>query len=165
MQHQNARGERHHRAHHVLDQQNGEPGFAVELAQDRDDAVHLGRPQARHHLVEQQQFRIGGERARHFQPLAVGQGQGGGALLALVVEVEAAQHLVRALARGVDVPTMQQRADDDIVLDAERRKRPHDLEGAADAAPADAVGRQAVDALAGEGDGRRRRAEIPRRSC
>ena len=59
---------------------------------------------------------------------------------------------MRPHARVVHVLAMQQRADDDIVLDAERRKRPHDLEGAADAAPADAVGRQAVDALAGEGD-------------
>ncbi len=108
-----------------------------------DHAVGLGRPQARHHLVEQQQLRIGGERARHFQPLAVGQRQRRGALVALVVEIEAAQHLVRMRARVVDVVPVQQRADDDVVLDRQRRERPHDLEGAADAAPADLVGRQA----------------------
>ena len=126
------------------------PVSRLSSLQDRHDAVGLGRPQARHHLVEQQQFRIGGERARHFQPLAVGQRQRRGALRALVVEVEAAQHLVRMRARVRHVTAVQQRADDDVVLDGERRKRPHDLEGAADAAPANAVGRQAVDALAGE---------------
>ncbi len=120
--------------------------------QDRDHAVGLGRAQARHHLVEQQQLRLGGERARDLQPLAVGQRERRGALAALVVEVEPAQHLVRVRARIARVAAMQQRADDDIVLDRERRERPHDLEGAADAAPADLVGRQAVDALAGESD-------------
>ena len=40
-------GERHHRAHDVLDQQDGQSGLAVELAQDRHDAVGLGRAQAR----------------------------------------------------------------------------------------------------------------------
>ena len=35
----------------------------------------------------------------------------------------------------------------------ERRKRPHDLEGAADAAPADLIGRKTIDAFAGESDG------------
>ena len=72
---------------------------------------------------------------------------------ALVVEVEPAQHLAaRARARRATSAAVQQRADDDVVLDRQRRERPHDLEGAADAAPADLVGRQAVDALAGEGD-------------
>ena len=107
VQHENARGERHDRAHHMLDQQNGEPGVAIEALQDRHHAVGLGRAQARHHLVEQQEFRIGGQRARNFQPLAVGQRQRRGALPALVVEVEAAQHLVRPRARVDDMVAMQ----------------------------------------------------------
>ena len=147
------RGQRHYRAHHVLDQKDCESGFAVELAQNRDDPVGFGRPQASHRLVEQQQFRIGGERARHFEPFAVRQRQRRRALEAFVVEVEPAQHLVRMRTRGVDVTAMQQRADDDVVLDAQARERPHDLKGAADAAPANTVGRQMLDALAGESDG------------
>ena len=117
-----------------------------------DHAVGLGRPQAGHDLVEQQQLGIGGERARDFQPLAVGQSEAGGALAALVVEVEPAQHVVRVRARIARVAAMQQRADDDIVLDRERRERPHDLESAADPAPANLVGRQAFGALTGESD-------------
>ena len=56
------------------------------------------------------------------------------------------------VTRVADVVAVQKRADDDIVLDRQRRERPHDLEGAADAAPADAIGRKPVDALAGERD-------------
>ncbi len=79
------------------------PGFAVEFAQNRHDAVGLGRPQPRHHFIEQQQFRIGGERTRHFQPLAVGQRKRRGALVTLVVKFKTAQHLVRMRARSSDM--------------------------------------------------------------
>ena len=47
---------------------------------------------------------------------------------------------------------MQQRADGHVVLDAQPRKRPHNLEGAGDAAAAHRVGGQAMDRLAGERD-------------
>ena len=46
VEHQHARRQRHDGPHHVLDQQDGEAG-AVELAQDGDHPVGLGRPQAR----------------------------------------------------------------------------------------------------------------------
>ena len=82
--------------------------------------------------------------------LRSGNVSGRGGQRALVEQIEPAQHLVRAGARGVDVGRAQQRADHDVDLDAQRRKRPHDLEGAADAAAADFVGAQAVDPLAGE---------------
>ena len=75
-----------------------------------------------------------------------------GDLAALVEQVEMPEHLVRAPARHHRVGPMQQGADDDVVLDRERRKRTHQLEGAADAAPADDVGPEPVDALAGEMD-------------
>ncbi len=48
---------------------------------------------------------------------------------------------------------MQHGADDDVVLDRKRREWPHQLEGAADAAAADLVGRASIDAFAGERDG------------
>ena len=100
------RGERHHRAHDMLDQHDGEAGLAIELAQHADHAVGLGRAQAGHDFVEKQDLRIGGERARDLQPLAVRQRQRRGALMALVVEVETAQHFAGAdagigdMARG-----------------------------------------------------------------
>ena len=165
IEHQDARGERHHRAHDVLDQKDGQSGLAVELAQGRDHAVGLGRPQPRHHFVEQQEPRLGRERAGDFEPLAIRQRQRRGELVTLVEEVEPAQQRLRVLARRADIVPVQQRADDDVVLDAERRKRPHQLEGAGDAAPAHRVGRQAVDRLAGKDDACRRPAPSRRRSC
>src|SRR5688572_1022642 len=51
------------------------------------------------------------------------------------------------LAGLIDARPAQQRADDDVLLDGEAHERLHDLEGTADAALADVIGRQAVDAL------------------
>ena len=80
-----------------------------------------------------------------------------GQLPALVEQIEPPQHLdARGASRAAGSGVAQQRADHDVVLDRERRKRPHDLEGAADAAAADLVGRQPVDALARERDACRR---------
>ena len=75
------------------------PVSRLSSRQDRDHAVGLGRPQARHHLVEQQELRLGRERARDFEPLAVGQRQRRRELVPLVEQVEPPQHLVRAPAR------------------------------------------------------------------
>src|SRR4029078_11013423 len=52
------------------------------------------------------------------------------------------------LARVIDVMAMQKRADDDVVLHAESGKWPHDLKCAADATPADLVGRETINTLA-----------------
>jgi len=54
------------------------------------------------------------------------------------------------LARRIDPVRPQERADDDVVLDSERREGAHDLERAADAALRDLVGTPAVDAFAGK---------------
>ena len=61
---------------------------------------HLGRAQARHHLVEQQQLRPRGERARDLEALAVGQRERGGGQVALRAEAELLEDLGRELARA-----------------------------------------------------------------
>jgi hypothetical protein len=95
VQHDDVLRERHHGAHHVLDEQDREPLGAVELAEHLDHLVALGGPQAGHHLVEQQQLRPGGERARDLQPLAVGQRQRRGQRIALGRRGPAARGLAR----------------------------------------------------------------------
>ena len=146
----------------MLDQHDRQPALAVEFFQNRDHPVSLGRAQPCHHLIEQKQFRIGGERARYFQPLAIGQRQCRRALRALVVEIEPPQNVVRhAPAASGDRCPMQQRPNDHVVFDSECRKRPHDLKGAADATPAYLVGRQPVDPLACKIDGATVRRETP----
>ena len=153
MQHEDAGGERHHRAHDVLDQQDGHPGRAIELAQDGDHLVGLGRPQPGHDFIEQQQFRPCRERAGELEALAVRQRQRGGRLAQFCEQIELPDHLVRRLQRFLHVFGVQQRSDDDVVLDRERRERPYVLKGAADAAPGDLVRAPAVDPLARERDG------------
>ena len=87
---------------------NGQAALAIERLQGRDHAVGLGRPQARHHFVEQKKPRSGGQRPRDFETLAVRQGQGRGELLALVEKIEPPQQSQRVVARGADIAPMQQ---------------------------------------------------------
>src|SRR5215469_9667993 len=70
----------------------------------------------------------------------------------LVKKIEAAQQVVCALSCIDDIATVQQSADDDVVLHAQGRKRAHNLEGTADAAPANRIRSQAADGLAGKTD-------------
>src|SRR5262245_7893403 len=132
----------------MLYQQYGQSPAAVELLQDRDHPVGLGGPKSRHDLIEQKQFRIGGERARQFQTLAVRQRESRGSLRALVVEIELTQNFTGMCARIGHKVTMQQRRNGHVLFDTERRKRPHNLKSPSDAAAAYAVRRQAVDAFA-----------------
>ena len=65
--------ERHDRAHDMLGEEKRHAGIAREFGEGRDHGVDLGRTQTRHHLVEQQDLGLGGERARRFEALALGQ--------------------------------------------------------------------------------------------
>ena len=76
------------------------PVSALSSRRNADHDVDLGRAQARHHLVEQQQLGLGRERARDFEPLAVGQGEALGQLVAAVGEAEALQDRPRPRARA-----------------------------------------------------------------
>src|SRR5215831_17528832 len=52
------RREGHHRPHHMLDQQDGETALTIDFLKSFDQAIRLCWPQACHHLIEQEQFRI-----------------------------------------------------------------------------------------------------------
>ena len=70
-------GERHDRPHDVLDQEDRDAA-RVDRAAELDDPLGLGRRQPGHHLVEQQQPGLGGQRARQLEPLALGQREAAG---------------------------------------------------------------------------------------
>ena len=70
--------------------------------------------------------------------------------MALGVQIKPTQHAVGVLACIIDIVTMQQRADNDILLHGQRGEWPHDLECAADTAPADLVRGETFDALPGK---------------
>ena len=101
-------------------------------------------PQTRHHLVEQQQLGLGRERARHLEPLAVGQGQALGELMRGWSQGRAVSGWPRRL-RGpsASVGSAVQRAHRDILEHAQALERLHDLEGPADAGGAHAIRRAA----------------------
>ena len=87
-----------------------EAGARIELAQERHHDIDLGWAQARHHLVEQQQPGFGCQRARHFQPLAVGQGEALGELVAAVEKAQAVENGGGAVARLGEMRLAVQRA-------------------------------------------------------
>ena len=80
--------QRHHRAHDVLDQQNRETITPVDRAQKLDHRLALGRTEAGHRFVEEQEFRLSGDRPGNFEPLAVRQGQSRRGQIALGAETE-----------------------------------------------------------------------------
>ena len=98
------------------------PSRAVELAEHLDHLVALGRPQARHHLVEQQQARPRGERARHLEPLAVRQRERGGGLAALRAEPELLEDRGRGAPRRRHARRPLERPDDHVVEHAQARR-------------------------------------------
>ena len=102
-------------------------------------AVGLGRTQSGHHLVEQQERRLGRERARNLKAFAVRQSDLVGDREALVVKADQVQHRPGIVARFSKIVGPAERADRDIFLAGQRAKRPHDLERAADPGAADLV--------------------------
>ena len=128
------------------------PVSRLRSREDRHHAVGLGRPQSGHHFIKQKQLRVGGKRACDLEPLAVRQGQGRRQLVAFSEQVEPAQHLVRMGAGRGEIGPMQHRADDDIVLDRQCRKRSHQLKGASYPTAADLIRPAPIDTLTGEGD-------------
>ena len=67
-------GQRHHRAHHVLDEDDGR-ALVADAPDQRHRVVDLARRQAAQHLVEQHQPRPRGERAGQLEELALVQVQ------------------------------------------------------------------------------------------
>ena len=166
VQHADVLRERHHRAHHVLDQQDGEALGAVDVAEHLDHLVALGRAQPGHHLVEQQQARPGGERARDLQALAVGQGERGGGEMGLRIEIELSQDGTGMAPRARHRAFPLKRTHDHVVEHRQAGERLDQLEGAADAGGADLVGAQALESrLPSKTISPPNRARRPRRSC
>jgi hypothetical protein len=150
MQHADVLGERHDCAHHVLDEEDGQAFAAVEAAEHLDHLVALGRPEAGHDLVEEQQARPRGERARDLQALAVGQGERGCGQAALGVQAQLLENGPGKAAGFRDAAGAMQSADDDVVEHREPGEGLHDLESAPDPRGADLVRAQPIDSLSFE---------------
>ena len=137
----------------MFDQQDGEAGADIEVAQEGHHHVDLGGAQAGHHLVEQQELRFGRQRPRYFEALAVGQGEALGRLMTPVVQAEPLQDVGSGGACVAERRPAVESADRDVLQHAQPLEGLHDLEGAADARVADEVGPEARDLPAVQADG------------
>ena len=136
--HDDVLGDRHQHFHHVLDHQHRHAA-REDAPQQIDRIVRLGRRQARHHLVEQQQRGLRRERARDLQPLLVGDRQRAAEPIALVREPDEREHFLRVRDRVGQPRMVQQRAGRRRFEHRHVRERLHDLVRAPDPQRGDAV--------------------------
>ena len=135
----------------MLHQQDGEPAGGQPV-QHLHHAIGFRGPQPGHHLVEQQQLGTGRQRPCGFQHLAVGQGKAVDGEVGFRVQPDQLQHLQRRALGLRDAAGPAEGADHGVLRHRQIVHGTHDLEGAADAAAADFLGRQAADDLAAEAD-------------
>ncbi len=122
----------HDRLHDMLDHENRNSRSA-NFRDDRYDVAHLGWIEPRQHLVEQQQARLGRERAREFEALAPRDGEPGSGRVEPVGE---ADELATASARpsaSSRRAMAQVRAHGDVLAHAEAGEGAHNLESARNA--------------------------------
>jgi hypothetical protein len=142
-------GEADHRLHHVLDQQDGDAAVA-DRPHHAHDLRHLGRVQPRHHLVEQQQPRRGGERAGELETLATRDREVARAHVEHRAHADGARDaLGRRLGLGA-ARVAQPGADHDVLAHAQPREGLRDLERAHHARARDDMRRATGDVLARE---------------
>ena len=109
--------------------------LAHELHQPRDaPLVHPARD-----LVEQQHARLGGQRPRQLEALALPGGERPRMRMRLLTEPDPGEQRVRALARVAHVAGARERAHHDIVHHAHAREGPELLERPGNAQPADMI--------------------------
>ncbi|MEY9676231.1 hypothetical protein ABIE93_006165 [Bradyrhizobium elkanii] len=160
IEHDGAVDQRHHDLHDVLDHQHGDAGGA-HLAHQLDAGLCLDRRQSGEDFVEQQQLRLGGERAGDLEPALLRRHQISGQLVGARRKSAELQHLIGLLPRDAHLCVADQRADDDVVDHGHGLETLDDLEGAPDAALAAFRRRQLGHVLAVEDDralGRRQHA-------
>jgi len=88
----------HDQVHVVLDQQNGDPEFVADVEDETGDVLRLFLVHPGDDLVEQNDLRIGGERAGEFDPLLLAVGQRPDDLVADVLDLQELDDFLRALA-------------------------------------------------------------------
>src|SRR6266542_1169057 len=137
-EHDDPMGERHHRAHIVLDQEHGDT-FRVDAGDQSYHCIDLGGIEPGHDLVEQEQRWLGGEGARELEPLAVGQGEPTRSRFRPGAQPYALDHRAGG-GEGRDHPRLACEGGYFHVVDhRELRKWAHDLEGSGHAQEADLV--------------------------
>src|SRR5688572_10358465 len=161
VEHYHAAGERQQEAHVVLDQQNRDAALG-DTADDAGQAVELGRREPRRGLIEQDDTRLAGERARDLEQAALAERQRADVGVAQPGEADEFDQLfgapalcslfVRSLPREEIRAEARMSPHHHVLQHRHAAERPVVLEGAHDAQARDAVRRQAEDRLAGKAD-------------
>src|SRR5688572_14172832 len=164
VEHHHAAGERQQEAHVVLDQQHRDAALR-DAADDAGQAVELGRREPRRRLVEQDDARLAGKRARDLEQAALAERQRADVGVAQPGEADEFDQLFGAPALPLlfqfsstnDQPCETTakpgvRPHHHVLQHRHAAERPVVLEGAHDAQARDAVRRQAEDRLAGKAD-------------
>ena len=145
-------GEREDDLHDVFDDDDGDAAL-LDLAHEVDGEAHFGRGEAGQRLVEQQQLRLGGQRAGDFQAFAAGGAERAGAAVGQGIQAAEDEYIIGDAARGVAVAVAQKGADHDVFRNAHVLERDRDLEAASHAEAGVLFGRGAGDVVALEADG------------
>ena len=133
---------------------NAGPG---DLRDDRQDVANLGGVQTGQNLVEEQEARLGRERAREFEPLAPRDREPRGRRVEPVGESDEARDSLCATERVVAGAMAQMGANRNVLTHAKAREGPGDLERPRDPALCADVRRLAGNVFAPEADRSARR--------
>src|SRR5690606_14828809 len=101
IQDHNAIGHIQHRFNVVLDQQNRHPVFS-QLPYEVQQTMHFRQVQTRHHFVQQNHLRAGGQRSGNLEPLLAADGEGRAAVMLAVAQSDDLQHLRGDFPRFAD---------------------------------------------------------------
>ena len=145
VEHEEAVDQPHHEVHGVLDDDDGLV-LRRQAAQHREHLFRLGLAEAGERLVEQQQARLPGERARELHQAQLLAGELARHALRDRGQADALDRLAGEPARLGVGRRAHVGADHHVVRHRHAHERTHDLEGAAHAELADLVRLQAEDA-------------------
>ena len=114
----------------------------MQVADELDQAGNAALVDSSRYLVEEEHARLGRERARQLEALALAGGERPRVLVRLLRQPDAVEQLAGARPRVPDFVQAGERAHHHVVDDGEARERPELLECARDAQAAHVVGRE-----------------------
>ena len=151
IEHDDVSGDRHDRAHDMLDDDNRQTPFC-QVSNQRHRLIDLGVVQSRHHLVKQQEPRLGCERTGHFQPALIYGGQFARRRVFLGGKSDEVDRGPGPGARNLQALVAQKSSGHDVRQHRHLAERPRDLKRARQSMSADFVRPQPDQFAAERGD-------------
>src|SRR5712692_5672981 len=150
-QHHDALGQGHRGPHVVFDEQQRHTRL-VDAAKERQHRFGLGGRETRHDLVQEKKCRLGGQRSRQLEALALGQGETAGGRGGLGGEAHPLDDGAGPVQSVGGARVSGKGAHAHVRQDRQVRERADDLEGTRQAEQADGMGLEPDDAAPAEAD-------------